>query len=84
MKIDIPVVPESESPVRRTPVDFYGSSFNVATDAIENLALAGNREADVADAWSQLCKADHEQLIKDCMTLREEKKMSDWGVFVVY
>ena len=79
VKIDIPVVPESESPVRRTPVDFYGSSFNVATDAIENLALAGNREADVADAWSQLCKADHEQLIKDCMTLREEKKMSDWG-----
>ncbi|QUT73911.1 hypothetical protein INE81_00328 [Bacteroides salyersiae] len=79
VKIDVPVVPVTGRPIHRTPVNYYGSAFEIATDAIENLALAGNREADVADAWSQLCKADHEQLIKDCMTLREEKKMSDWA-----
>ncbi|WP_455586980.1 hypothetical protein [Bacteroides sp.] len=79
VKIDAPVVPITEHPVHRTSIDFYGSSLEVATDAIEDLALAGNREADVADAWSKLCKASHEQLIKDCMTLREERKMSDWA-----
>lgn len=79
VKIDAPVVPATKRPLHRTPIDFYGSSLEVAVDAIENLALTGNREADVADAWSKLCKADHEQLIKDCMTLREEKKMGDWA-----
>lgn len=79
VKIDLPVVPVAERPVQRTPIDFYGSSLEVATDAIENLALNGNREADVADAWSKLCKTDHEQLIKDCMDLREKKAMSDWA-----
>ena len=78
VKIDMPKVPVTERPVQRSSVNFYGTPMKVATDAIENLALAGNREGDVADAWSKLCKADHEQLIKDCMTLREEKNMSDW------
>lgn len=78
VKIDIPVVAPGKS-VRRTPVDFYGSTFEVATDAVEGLVLTGSREADVADGWSKLCKADHEQLIKDCMTLRTEKKLNDWA-----
>lgn len=79
VKIDAPAVPVTKRPVHRTPIDFFGSTLEVATDAIENLALTGNRETDVADAWSQICKADHEQLIKDCMNLRDEKKMSDWA-----
>lgn len=79
VKIDMPVVPVTAPPVRRTSIEFYGSLLDVATNAIEDMALTGNREADVADAWSKLCKADHEQLIKDCMELRAEKNMSDWA-----
>lgn len=79
VKIDMPVVPLGEQPVHRATIDYYGTSLKVTTAVVEGLMLAGNREADVADAWSMLCKGGHEQLIKDCMTLREEKKMSDWG-----
>lgn len=77
VKVNIPVVPPRT--VRRTPIEFYGTAFEVATDAIEDFALTGNREPDVADGWSHLCKADHEQLIKDCMVLRTEKKLNDWA-----
>lgn len=77
VKVDIPVVPPRT--VRRTPIEFYGTAFEVATDAIGDFALSGNREPDVADGWSTLCKADHEQLIKDCMVLRTEKRLNDWA-----
>lgn len=78
VKIEMPKVPVTEKPVRRASIAFYGTSFDIATDAIDNFALAGNSEGNVADAWNKLCKSDHEQLIKDCMTLREAKKMGDW------
>lgn len=79
VKIEIPTVPDTGKPVHRVSVDYYGSSLEVASDAIASPVLTGNREADVADAWSRLCKANHEQLIKDCMTLREERRMNDWA-----
>lgn len=37
--------------IYRTPVEFYGTTFEIATDVAEDLVLTGNKEADVADAW---------------------------------
>ena len=67
------------STVRRTPVSFYGTTFEVALDVAEELSLKGNREADVADAWKALCKLDYEQMVKDCMTIKKESSLSDWA-----
>lgn len=67
------------STVRRTPVNFYGTTFEVALDVAEDLSLRGNREADVADAWKSLCKKDYEQMVKDCMTIKKESSLSDWA-----
>lgn len=78
VKIELPVVPPNRI-VNRMPVEFYGTTVEVAIDAIEGFGLTGNRERDVADGWSKLCKANHEQLIKDCMILRTEKNLNDWG-----
>jgi hypothetical protein len=82
VKIEKPDVPATLIPVRRIGVDFYGTELNVATTVAENVNLAGTRESDVADAWAKLCKADSEQLVADCMTLRDEHKMNDWGFLV--
>lgn len=76
--VPAPVVKPGRS-VYRTPVEFYGTVFDVATDAAEELALTGNQEADVADAWKKLCAADYEQLVSDCMNLKKEKQLSDWA-----
>ena len=80
--VEIPVVVPG-STVRRTPIDFYGTPFEVATDVIDGLSLSGNSEGNVADAWKQLCKMDNEQLIKDCMTLKKEKNLSDWAYLLL-
>jgi hypothetical protein len=76
--VKVPVVKPEET-VRRTPVEFYGTVFEVATDAIEDLTLSGSREGDIADAWKALCKKAYERLVNDCMTIRKEKRLSDWA-----
>ncbi len=76
--IPVPAVKPGRS-VYRTPVEFYGTTFEVATDAAEDLVLAGSNEADVADAWKELCGKDYEQMVSDCMTLKRERQLSDWA-----
>ena len=76
--VDKPVVSPGRS-VDRTAIRLYGTSFYVSTNAITKFLLKGINEGHVADAWTTLCKADHELLINDCMTLKEEKRLSDWG-----
>lgn len=65
--------------IRRTPINFYGTNLEVATDRIEHFSLSGSKEADVADAWKELCGKDYEPLLSDCLTLKKEKKLNDWA-----
>lgn len=65
--------------VYRTPVEFYGTFFEVAVGVAEDLVLTGNTEADVADAWKKLCSADYEQMVSDCMKLKSDRLLSDWA-----
>lgn len=76
--VEVPPV-KPGSTVYRTPVEFYGTSFEVALEAADDLSLKGNRESDVADAWKAICKRDYEQMVKDCMTIKKEKNLSDWA-----
>lgn len=78
VRIELPTVKPSLTVPRRT-IEFYGTGFDVATAVLNGLTLAGNKEGDVADAWKELCGRDYEQLVRDCMTLKEEKNMSDWA-----
>lgn len=76
--VEVPPV-KPVSTVYRTPVEFYGTTFEVALEAVEGISLRGNREADVADAWKDICKRDYEQMVKDCMTIKKEKNLNDWA-----
>lgn len=78
VRIEMPTVKPALTVPRRT-IEFYGTGFDVATAVLNGLALAGNKEGDVADAWKELCSRDYEQLVRDCMMLKEEKNMSDWA-----
>ncbi|NDV57258.1 hypothetical protein [Bacteroides sp. 519] len=76
--VEAPKVPPGPS-VKRTPIRFYGTTLQVATSSVEKLSLTGMSESNIADAWTKVCKADYEQLIKDCMTIRKERKLNDWA-----
>lgn len=76
--VEMPPV-EPGSTVYRSPVQFYGTTFKVALEPAETLNLKGDKEADVADAWKKICKTDYEQMVKDCMTIKEEKNLNDWA-----
>lgn len=77
--VDIPEVKPDGRPVRRVSVLFYGTTFEVASEAVETLSLAGNKETDVADAWKEICGNPYEQLLKDCLTIKRDKGLSDWA-----
>ncbi len=79
MVVEPPVVPTPAILIDRMPVHFYGMQIPVAVQVAQDVRLKGNRETDVAKAWSKLCKADYEQLINDCMTQRDQLKMNDWA-----
>lgn len=94
IKPETPQEPETPAPVRvpvevptttpdakvdRSPILFYGTAFHVATTPLEGFTLNGTDEQAVADAWSKLCKADNEALISDCVRLKKEYNLNDWG-----
>lgn len=70
---------EPDSKLIRTLIKFYGSHFAVEITPIQNFSLKGNSEADVADAWKDLCGRDYEQTLKDCMALRKKENLNDWA-----
>lgn len=76
--VEVPPV-EPGGLASRTPVEFYGTTFEVALDVAETLSLKGNKESDVADAWKDFCQKDYEQMVKDCMTIRKDKNLNDWA-----
>ena len=78
--VPMPIVPKKPGKhVKRTEIEFYGTTFEVATDVAANLKLASNRESDVANAWKELCQKDHEQLVADCRNIKNDYKLNDWA-----
>jgi hypothetical protein len=78
--VPVPVVkPRPGVVVERTPVVFYNTPLAIAAEVLADFKLGGNRERDVADAWKYLCSQEYEQLVQDCLRLKEERKLSDWA-----
>ncbi|MDR1005063.1 MAG: hypothetical protein LBL97_08725, partial [Prevotellaceae bacterium] len=78
--VPVPVFKRApEAVIHRTPVSFYGTPMEIAADILSDFTLTGNSENDVADAWKAICTKEYGQLVKDCMQLKEDKKLSDWA-----
>lgn len=78
VKVDIPA-PLPGSSVRRNAIEFYGTRFEVATDVIEGFELGGQARVKLRLLGAGCVKADHEQLINDCVRLKNEHRMNDWA-----
>ena len=73
------VILKTENTEVRNIINFYGTSLSITTNAVKDLSLIGTKECDVANAWKRMCKSSYEQLINDCLNIRDKIKLNDWG-----
>lgn len=90
-KIEIEKVekPEPIAPVAYTPKPkektltfvFYGTEGTVRFDMNGKASLKGCAEKDVSAFWSELLKDNYDNLLADCLNLKEELDLCDWAYF---
>lgn len=78
IEVDIPKVSPIQQ-LRRTPIVFYGSTFEIATESASELPWKGTAESDVADAWKYLCQNGYEALLSDCLSAKKRFHLNDWA-----
>lgn len=84
--ISVPVEITTGTPIakaERKGILFYGTLLDIATKPLEGFTLNGTSEEAIADAWSKLCKADYDILVSDCVRLKKEFNINDWGFLML-
>ena len=79
--------PEPIAPIQEIPkpaekwVSFnvFGTGMKVRFEDKQRFRLSGLTEASVADCWQKLSGADYDNMVHDCLQLRDTKKLSDWA-----
>lgn len=84
----MPLLPKGDllnkpvSPVKRAPelsFSYYGTPCKVPFDKSLRFTLRSVDENSVADAWRQLSNRESVDLVRQCVSLRDSMKLSDWG-----
>ena len=60
---------------------FYGTEGTVRFDMNGKASLKGSAEKDVSAFWSELSKDNYDNLLADCLNLKEELDLCDWAYF---
>lgn len=60
---------------------FYGTEGTVRFDINGKALLKGIAEKDVSSFWSELSKGGYDNLLADCLTLKENLDLCDWAYF---
>ena len=77
-----PIVPIKEIPiVQEKTVDFtfFGTRGKARFDTAKRMSLNGNSEKDIANALAAVNPSDYDNLLLDCLAMREKLRLSDWG-----
>lgn len=77
-----PVNPIKEIPIVEQPIvdfTFFGTYGKVRFDTANRVLLRGVSEDDIADALGSIKGKDYDNMLIDCLALREELRLSDWG-----
>ncbi len=83
--------PQPVAPVRETPetapqylsFSYLGASCKVRKPAGTPFRLKGLSENAVADAWEALCDTRYNNLVVDCIKLRNQQKLCDWAYLMM-
>lgn len=60
-------------------VNLYGTDFNLRKPDLAGFMLSGTKGADISNAWKWLNNDRTNNLIKDCLKLRQERNLCDWA-----
>lgn len=79
-------IPQPVSPIEEKPdfvehwlaFEFYGSPCRVRFDSNDRIILSNTKETVVADMWERM-SAEYNNLLCDCLALREEMVLCDWA-----
>lgn len=80
--------PEPIEPIIEVPVEvpevpmtltFYGTPIEMRPADLSEFKLNGASESDFADGWLMLSKQSTNNLIADCLAVREKYQLPDWG-----
>ncbi len=63
---------------------FYGTSCGITWERGMSFSLKSVEENDVANVWEHLCDNNaYAQLVKECISIREEMNLCDWGYLLL-
>ena len=77
-----PVVPIDEPPTEDKPdfcFMFHGTPCEVHLNNTLKYALQGHSEQDASGMWQHLSDPKYDAVIADCLRLRDELQLADWG-----
>ena len=64
-------------------IKIYGTKVYVRYEPTAPFQIASLREADLAAAWRTLSSEDFNNTIADCLAIRYQLKLSDWGYLML-
>lgn len=77
-----PVAPIKDVPVeedKTVSFTFFGTPGKVRFDTANRVLLKGVTENDIANALSSIKSKDYDNMLLDCLSLRKNLNLSDWG-----
>ena len=73
----VPITPTPQ-PEQCQSFTFYGSNCKVRYNTTDKMYLTDIKETDVADIWKDML-AKYGMLVSDCLSIRTEMSLCDWG-----
>lgn len=67
----------------RSKVVYGGQSFYLSNALERQCKLNGLDENAIADAYEALCSSDYKPLLAECMQIKKDLQLNDWGMFTL-
>lgn len=78
----VPVPPQEEE-FARMPFIFFGNELEVRLDETRRINLERVNEDNVADVLERLSTKEYDNLLYDCLKLRQEMNLCDWAYLLM-
>jgi hypothetical protein len=78
---DIPVIPDNVI-YNKVNVEFLGHKLTVNYDKSFNIALPQITEDKIAAYWKQMALGSFDELIYQCLLIKNELHLNDWGYYL--
>lgn len=71
------------APTKGINFSFYGLQCCVSETLKNSLSLNSIKEKDISKGWETLSKSNYKPLINDCMAIKEQYALNDWGYLLL-